>query len=235
MLKAAVFDLDGTIIDSEGRWESAFAEVMERRGEMVEVIGQKQPNGWWHMPGMGVEPNWRRLVRDEEDVSELARETMAVYQKEVEKEGVSKVREGVVEAIEKVKEKGLWTELCTGSAWGVVEKELEELNLYLAFDVTTTGEEVDRQKPDPQIYLLACQKLGIDPDQCVVVEDAVPGVEAGVGAGMQVIGLTSAYATRKELEKAGANWVAEEPGDLVKIIDNLPVQEEQTGNNGEEE
>ena len=64
--------------------------------------------------------------------------------------------------IEEIKDKGWQTALATGTEWHVVEKELEQVNLYLAFDVTTTGDEVLAQKPDPEIYLLTAQKLGVE-------------------------------------------------------------------------
>jgi HAD superfamily hydrolase (TIGR01509 family) len=60
-----------------------------------------------------------------------------------------------------------------------------------AFEAVTVGEDVPRAKPSPDIYLLTAEKLGVRPEACVVVEDAVSGVEAAVSAGMQVIAVTA--------------------------------------------
>lgn len=200
-IQGVIFDLDGTVLDNEPEWETAFRAVAEKY--------KIQGFGWIHEPGIGIRPNWKRLMPERAD--ELSVETMQEYQKV----RVSvRVRDGLDELIEKIKEKGWMTALVTGSSWNVVEKELEELNLYLAFDVTTTGEEVALQKPDPEIYLLTCQKLGLDPKECVVIEDAIAGVRAGVEAGCAVIGLESDYAPKEMLLAAGAKWVV---GDLAGV------------------
>jgi beta-phosphoglucomutase-like phosphatase (HAD superfamily) len=103
----------------------------------------------------------------------------------------------------------------------VVEDILEELSLQLAFDVTTTGEEVLSPKPDPEIYLLTAQKLGLEPKECIVIEDAVGGVRAGVEAGMQVLAFESEYAPKKQLLAAGAKWVVENFEEVGKLIEAI--------------
>lgn len=203
MIQAVIFDLDGTVLDNESAWEEAFAAVAERHG----ISG----SGWLHEPGIGIGPNWKRLMPEKAD--ELTVETMLEYQKVT-----VIVRGGLVDLVEKIKERGWMTALVTGSSWNVVEKELEELNLYLAFDVTTTGEEAAVLKPDPEIYTLTCQKLGLEPKECVVVEDAIAGVRAGAEAGCAVIGLESDYAPRSELLASGARWVVEDLAGVWGII-----------------
>lgn len=192
MIGAVIFDLDGTVLDNEPEWETAFRTVAEKY--------KIQGSGWLHEPGIGIRPNWKRLMPEKAD--ELTVKTMLEYRK-----ADVKIREGLVELVENIKERGWQTALVTGSSWNVVEKELEELNLYLAFDVTTTGEEVALQKPDPEIYVLTCQKLGLEPKECVIIEDAIAGVRSGVEAGCTVIGLESDYAPRETLLAAGAKWV----------------------------
>ncbi|MEK9200555.1 MAG: HAD family hydrolase, partial [Patescibacteria group bacterium] len=90
-----------------------------------------------------------------------------------------------------------------------------------AFEVTTTGDEVLAHKPDPEIYLLTVQKLGVDPENCLVIEDSLAGVESGTTAGCQVVGLISDYATEEELKKAGAKWTVESLEEVVDIL-NIP-------------
>ena len=212
MISAVIFDLDGTVLDNEGEWETAFQAIFDRYHLSFDHL-VKQPNGWMHEPGIGILPNWKRYFPfDLERIDKLSRETWNAY------EPNHKMREGLVELVEKSKEKGWQTGLCTGSSWNVVERELEELNLYLAFDVTTTGEEVMMQKPDPEIYLLTAQKLGLEPAECLVIEDAVAGVRAGVEAGCKVIALESDYAPAKLLNDAGAGWVVKEMVDILNIL-----------------
>ena len=213
MIQAVIFDLDGTVLDNESDWENAF-QIVVSRSKLV--VSKWMENGWIHEPGIGITPNWRRYFPDDPDkVDKLARETWNTYEPNL------KIRDGLMDLVEKIKEKGWMTALCTGSSWNVVEKELEQLNLYLAFDVTTTGEEVALLKPDPEIYLLTAQKLGLDPEECLVVEDAIAGVRAGVEAGCKVIALESEYSPAKLLNAAGAEWVVEGFNEIVGILNKL--------------
>jgi len=195
MLQAVIFDLDGTVLDNEGVWEEVFRKVANSHA-------LEYGNKWIHEPGIGIEPNWRKLISDEKKVRELSFQTWKMYWDQ--QNGQLNVRDGLVELVEEIKDRGWQTALATGSNWNIVENELEQLSLYLAFDVTTTGEEVLTQKPDPEIYQLTAQKMGLDPQECVVVEDSLAGVQAAVDAGMVVVGIVSSYATREELKKAGA-------------------------------
>lgn len=205
MVTAVIFDLDGTVLDNEQKWEDAFR-----------AVARNNTQKWIHEPGIGILPNWEKIMGKGEKAVEMTRETEEEYHKAPD----SLVMNGVEELVEAVKEKGWLTGLATGSNWNVVEEELEQLNLWLAFDVTTTGEEVLAQKPDPEIYLLTAQKLGVDPETCVVIEDSVAGVEAGAAAGMKVIGLVSGYASAGMLKKAGARNVVDS---LVEIMGVMPV------------
>lgn len=205
MIQAVIFDLDGTVLDNELLWEGAFVRVVVGNGLKV-LTAMRQVNGWVHEPGIGLEANWRRIAQAEADkAQDLSRQVKAAYQELA--RGELRLREGVEELVEKIKERGLRTALATTTYWHVVEEELEQLQLELAFDVTTTGDEVVLQKPDPEIYALTGQKLGMEPRECLVVEDAVAGVRAAVEAGMQAVGIESGYAPKSVLQAAGARWV----------------------------
>jgi beta-phosphoglucomutase len=216
MIAAAIFDLDGTVIDNEGQWETAFKSVFER--SKIQDSGFKiqfrQANGWMHEPGLGLISNWRRIAPAEQ-VEELVRKTVQEYRSL--SLSVS-LRDGVGEAVEVAKARGWQTGLCTGSTWSIVERELEEMAMQLAFDVTTTGEEVLVSKPDPEIYLLAAQKLGLEPEEGLVVEDAIAGIRAGKEAGMKVIGLVSDYAPKELILAAGADFTAVNFSDVVELF-----------------
>jgi beta-phosphoglucomutase-like phosphatase (HAD superfamily) len=72
-----------------------------------------------------------------------------------------------------------------------------------------TGDDVQKKKPNPDAFLLAAERLGIEPEYCVVIEDAKSGIQAALNAGMKAIGITSFF-TKEELLEAGADFVAEE-------------------------
>lgn len=215
MIQAVIFDLDGTILDNEKEWETAFEAVIHKH--QIPNSKFQMPNGWIHEPGLGLSNNWKRIVR-EEPVEKYVMETVEEYK------SLSKslsLRDGVEELVQMVKEKGWRTGLCTGSTWSVVEKELEELSLELAFDVTTTGEEVLMSKPDPEIYLLTAQKLEAEPEDCLVIEDAIAGIRAAKEAGCKAVGLISEYSVKTTLLAAGADYVVEKISDISGVISNI--------------
>lgn len=80
------------------------------------------------------------------------------------------------------------------------------------FDAFVTGSDVLRKKPHPDIYLLAASKLGVAIDRCLVVEDAVNGIIAGVTAGARCLGITSSF-SEQALREAGASWCAPNLGE----------------------
>ena len=75
------------------------------------------------------------------------------------------------------------------------------------FDVCINGLEVERKKPDPQIFLLAAERLGMEGDRCLVVEDAPNGVTAAKAAGSKCLGVSTSFCAG-DLLAAGADWIA---------------------------
>lgn len=220
MTEAVIFDLDGTILDNEQLWEEAFVKVMKKQNLKISL---RQKNGWKHEPGLGLTLNWRNIlaaneIQDPMQVRKTVSETVKEYN---DLNQDLKLREGVEEVVETVKQRGWRTALSTGSDWFTVEKELEELGLMLAFEVTTTGEEVYLPKPDPEIYVLTGQKLGIEPENCLVVEDSVAGARSALEAGMRVAAIKSAYADEATFKALGVQFIVKDFNELKEIISNI--------------
>lgn len=226
MISAVIFDLDGTVLDNEGIWREAFNAVIKSESLLV----KPDKHGWIHEPGIGVNSNWVKLIGAGERAEQLSKKTWEVYWEIVGDASSLPVMEGLVDLVSAIKDRGWQTALATGSEWTAVEKELEELNLYLAFDVTTTGEEVLESKPSPEIYLLTSTKLGVDPSECLVIEDALAGVRSAAAAGAQVIGIKSEYASESELKKAGANLVVATLAEVVVGLAEHGNQQEEPSN-----
>ena len=83
-----------------------------------------------------------------------------------------------------------------------VELVMDRLGTGSTFDAMVTATDVTRGKPDPQVFLIAAERLGVLPRRCIVIEDAAPGVEAARAAGMAAIGLASTGRTRESLAAA---------------------------------
>lgn len=184
-ISAVIFDLDGTVLDNEDEYGIAFRKVLRNLGKKVD---KKYP----HIGGIGVKENWPILlskyhIKTDKSIEELTRETQDAYLGLLKRVDFKK---GTERFISELKESGIKVALATSNAWWIVEEVSDVLPLEDLFEIITTGEEVEFKKPDPDLFLVAAQKLGTEPSGCLVIEDSEAGIEAAQRAGMKVIGIT---------------------------------------------
>lgn len=192
---AAIFDLDGTVLLSEEAYEEAFKKVLSDNGV-------KNPPKHPQISGIGVQENWE-ILKEKHSLTPSAEQLTQDSQDEyLARLGQVRVREGFLKLVKDFKDSGVLVALATSNAWWLVKRELEHFKIEQYFDSITTGEEVDETKPQPDIFLKTAQKLGVEPGQCLVFEDAPSGVEAAKNAGMKVVALTSTYASKEDLKGA---------------------------------
>ena len=122
-----------------------------------------------------------------------------------------------------VKAKNLSTALATMSERRHVLKILDAIGLTDSFECIVTGEDVSHGKPDPEIYRLVSQRLNIPPSQCLVIEDSLSGIKAGLTAGMWVIAVTTPFSKDKVLAANILNrqWVVDDPNLLPAIFERM--------------
>ena len=125
---------------------------------------------------------------------------------------------GAHEFVAAARGRGLKLALATSADRIKLHGNLTAINLpEPLFDVAITGGDVQRRKPHPDIFLLAAERIGIAPADCLVVEDAPSGLQAGRAAGCLCLGITITFAEEK-LRAAGADWIA---SDLAHALDLL--------------
>lgn len=212
-LAAVIFDLDGTLVDSEVAWGKAFTHVLEKLGVKVETSHPQRT-------GISVKPNWHELIekyniKTDFSVDELETFTLKEVENHVQD---MNLMDGALEFIGDLKDSGYQLGIATSTNWTIVDKVFDSLNLHDIFDSVTTGEEVDNPKPFPDIYLVAAEKLGVEPSDCLVIEDSAPGVTAAVEANMKVIAISDNDDERGELENA--NLIVENFSKITpKVLD----------------
>jgi HAD superfamily hydrolase (TIGR01509 family) len=194
---AVIFDLDGTIIKSEKEWGMAFVNVLRNLGV---VVDSKHPQ----TAGVSANSNWEKLIRKyniktDKTLDELSVLTYIEYEKLI---PMITLSDGVLEFMDVLNESGVQLALATSTKWETTDMVLKQFGLDDYFDSITTGEEVDNPKPAPDIFLLASEKLGIDPADCLVIEDSVSGVDAATDAGMKVIAVSNEEEKEENLEDA---------------------------------
>jgi beta-phosphoglucomutase len=208
MLKAILFDMDGVLVDSEKIIAQAAVELFALRGAQVDTAD--------FTPFIGTGEN-RFLA----GVSEKYRITMEPGDKELLYQIYNKLVpanlqpvSGVHQFVDFCKEKGIKMAIATSADRVKVDINLSAVKLdEKKFDTIITGQDVERKKPFPDIYLVAASELGVSPKECLVIEDAVNGVEAGLAAGCHCLGLTTTFDAAK-LHRA--HWIA---ADLASIPD----------------
>lgn len=121
--------------------------------------------------------------------------------------------------------------LATMSRCRQANNVLNVLGLRNAFDFVATRDDVSAGKPDPEIYLLVARELGVSPENCLVVEDSPTGVQAALAASMEVVAVSTPF-TRRQLAETGllpAEQIVEEPDKLPDVVARLIEQHNKDG------
>ena len=214
-VSAVIFDLNGTILEDEDEYGKAFNKILKS-------LGVDSKNGYPQEKGIGVKENWERLLKKyatntDKNPSILTEETQREYLKTIDK---ATVRVGFDEFTEHLRDAGIEIALATSNTWEQTDKILAAAGLDGVFETVTTCEEVAFNKPDPDIFILTADKLGLERGECLVIEDSPVGVEAAARAGMKVVAIESAGTDAKSL--TGADLVVEGFSEITpQAIDQL--------------
>ncbi len=197
MLRAVLFDLDGTLADTERQNAEAVARVLERAGrplsdeERAFVIGHG-----WHEIYHHLVNNGGVKLGYEELMHAAGKERVRI----VEEEGLD-VLPGAVDTVRRLTARHP-SAVVSGSSRDEVEAVLRALDLLGCFPWFLGAEDTARGKPFPDGYLLAATRLEIAPAECLVLEDSTAGIRAARAAGMRVIGVRAGNFARQPQDEA---------------------------------
>lgn len=210
-IKAVIFDQDGVIIDTERDGHRvAFNETFKEFGldvewdvqkyhELLQIAGGKERmKHHLQTEGFGVEV---KPEDADELIKKLHKRKTEIFVQLIES-GKLPLRPGVKRFMSETMEKGLILGICTTSnekaAHAVAYQILKDIN----FDFVFAGDVVSKKKPDPEIYLLALKETGLEPQQCIVIEDSRNGVLAANAAAMNIVATTNGYTEKEDLSDA---------------------------------
>jgi len=182
-MSAILFDMDGTLIDSEPLWLKAEIEVMAEVG--CHWDEQDQIN----CLGGPAERTERYMQERSKNIKPYGYFINRLH--EVMKERITNELDLIPNALELLKEckkAGIKIALVTASSRDLMTIVLKRFPQG-TFDVVVSGDDVEKSKPDPAPYLLAAKQLSVDITKCVVIEDSLTGVKSGLASGAQVIGI----------------------------------------------
>ncbi len=199
-MEAFIFDMDGVIVESELLHARMKMETFQHFGI---PFNEERLNQY---VGRASKELFAEVLQEQGE-TRLSAQEMAAYKHqrylEVLEQGDSLPQvPGTLQLIECLKNAGARLALATSSQPKVAEHVLRQFGLGTVFESVLTCAEVTRTKPDPEIYLLTAERLGVLPKDCVVLEDSQNGVTAAKAAGMTCIGYRNPYSGKQDLGQA---------------------------------
>jgi len=200
MIKAVIFDMDGVIVDSEPIHIEAEKQTLLKHG--VKITTEELRT----YTGTTAEFEFNDLIRKyrlKTTAKTLFDEKEVIMFRLLEER--TKPTKGVIDLIKILKQQGFKLGIATSGHRKLAHYYLNRLGIESLFDTVVCAEDITRSKPDPEIFLKAAQKLGIEPAKCVVIEDAKLGTAAAIKAGMKCIGYRNPNSGNQDLSKA--DWI----------------------------
>ncbi len=212
-IKGVIFDCDGVLVNSESISCYALNILFEKQfgidigSDYSEIIGTSvsyaleyylKKNGLTH-------DNLDLLaVEKEKEYFKLASRNLESF-------------ENCESFIQLLQEKSIKIAVASSGSHEKIEFSLNKTNLLKYFDLRCSSSDVKNGKPAPDLFIYALKKLGLDPSNCIVVEDSITGVTAAVEAGMRVIAFPGSF-SENQLKKAGGYYVKNGYSELIQLI-----------------
>lgn len=240
MIQAMIFDLDGTLVQTERLKALSYARAA------VELcpydIGETEVvEAFKDVVGLSRREVATALV-DRFDLAEKSRDYMEAFDVDAPWQAYVQVRLNIyadmladpdvirenqwphtMALLERARQANCKVALATMSHREQVERVLEILDLSDAFDFVASRDDVEKGKPDPEMYLMVAGELGFSPSACLVIEDSPTGVQAALNAGMHVVAVSTPF-TKKRLHESNLlseDLIVDDPNDLIDVVDQV--------------
>ena len=186
-IEAIIFDMDGVIIDSEPLWSKAEREVFSTVGveftdeqcRQTATMTTREVTNFW----------FERFPWSKHSLDEIENRVIDYVGSLIQQRGVA--IDGIRETVPRLKGKGFKIGLATNSPFRLIPVVLEKIGIQLYFDALCSSEHEQKGKPHPDVYISISKKLGLEPANCLAIEDSISGIRAAKQAGMQVIALVT--------------------------------------------
>ncbi len=189
-IKGIIFDLDGVIVSTDVYHYKGWKLMAEDEGIEFTWEDNMRLRGVSRMQSLEFLLEKATRTYSDEEKLELAERKNGYYRELLQDITPNDILPGVMPILEELKKRGI--KISIGSSSKNSPKILEYIGLDNYFDATSDGNDIKKGKPDPEVFLIAAERMGIPPEECLVVEDAKAGVEAGLNGNMKVLGVGAA-------------------------------------------
>jgi len=186
-IKACLFDLDGVVVDTARYHYLAWKKIADDLGFSFSEHDNERLKGVSRMESLDILLEIGKIKVDLKTKEELAATKNSLYVSYIQKMTPDEILHGVIRFLDELHNSGMLIAL--GSASKNAMSILDKINISQKFDAVIDGNKVSKAKPDPEVFLKGAIELGIDPQNCLVFEDAQAGIDAARNGGMHIIGI----------------------------------------------
>ena len=197
MIKAIIFDMDGLMIDSERVTFECYQEILKGMNLTMDEEFYKTLLG---KPLKGIYQRFYDVYGNDFPIEDVIKDVHALMAKRFETEGVP-IKTGLKSLLEYLKENNYKAIVATSSNRDRVDTILSQAQITDYFDDSICGDEVTKGKPNPEVFLKSCQKLDVNVDEAIVLEDSEAGIQASYDAGIKVICIPDMKYPEKQYEE----------------------------------
>lgn len=201
MVEAVIFDMDGVIIDSEPLHKEVLKEYMK---ELKIQVSEELYNTFIGSTSIEMFTQLKEKFNFQGEVEEVIETYAERYVEYIKKHEDIKPIAGIKELIEELHERGIKIALASSSCRMHIDMVLNMFSFNKYFDVVVSGHDVEKPKPNPDIFLRTSELLEVKPEQCLVIEDSFNGVRAAKSAGMICIAYDNQNSGAQNREDADA-------------------------------
>ena len=190
MIKAVIFDLDGVIVSTDDCHYEAWKKMADEEGIYFDKTINNRLRGVSRMESLEIVLERAEKEYSEEEKLQLAERKNGYYKEFITKLTPNDILPGAKENLEELRKNGI--KIAIGSSSKNTPVILNQIGLDKYFDAVSDGNNITNSKPDPEVFLKAADMLSIPYSECMIVEDAGAGIEAGKRAGMKTLSVHGA-------------------------------------------
>ena len=212
--KAILFDMDGVLIESEWLMRASAIQALADYGI------QAQHEDFVEFTGMGEDRFVGGVAEKYGHTYTTDMKTLAYdyYGKRVMAE--AHIPNGVKEMLQTLHAKGIILAVCSAADLRKVRYNIQAIGVDESiFTALVTGSDVERKKPFPDIYLEGARQVGMKPEECLVVEDAISGIQAAHAAGMDAVGVPTTFSKEELKERVNPEYLLNEIKELTNLFE----------------